>query len=85
MDGPYEPVSQEIKNLAIADMTFTHNMWVTTRVRNVLAQNGIHTLGQLLECSWDELMDMRNFGAISLAHVKTKLESMGLSLKEQTW
>lgn len=80
-----QEVPQYLLDLPVSEMTFHHNPWVTTRVRNVLQQNGIQTLGQLLGCSWDVLMDMRNFGAISLAHVKTKLEGMGLKLKEPGW
>lgn len=85
MESVSAQVSPEVRDLAIADMNFDRNPWVTTRVRNVLQQNGIHTLGQLLECTWVDLVDMRNFGAISLAHVKSKLESMGLKLKEPGW
>lgn len=85
MENVSVQVSPETKDLAIADMNFANNPWVTTRVRNVLQQHGIHTLGQLLECTWVDLMDMRNFGAISLAHVKSKLESMDLRLREPGW
>lgn len=85
MDGNCASDTDQIRSLAIADMTFDHNPWVTTRVRNVLGQNGIHNLGQLLECTWQDLVKMRNFGAISLACVKSKLGSMGLKLKEQGW
>lgn len=77
--------TEEDLNLPIEEMTFRHNKWVTTRVRNVLGQNGIHTLGDLLRYREDELLGMRNFGAISLAEVVAKLDSMGLKLKEGGW
>jgi DNA-directed RNA polymerase alpha subunit len=73
------------QDLKIEEITFHHNPWVTTRVRNVLRQNGIHTLSQLLELTEEDLGDMRNLGAISLANIKVKLESMGLKLKEPGW
>lgn len=75
----------KIEELKIQEMTFHHNKWITTRVRNVLGQNGIHTLEQLLGYTEKELLGMDNFGAISLANLKVKLESMGLKLKEPGW
>lgn len=80
-----QEVPQYLLDLPISEMTFHHNKWITTRVRNVLQQNGIHTLGELLQYDEGELADMRNLGAISLANIKVKLESMGLSLKEPGW
>ena len=74
-----------VEDLLIEEMTFHHNKWITTRVRNVLRQNNIHTLGDLLKYNEYELHDMRNLGAISLANIKVKLESMGLKLKEPGW
>lgn len=78
-------IPQSLLDLPISEMTFHHNKWITTRVRNVLGQNGIHTLGQLLEYDEYQLHDMRNLGAISLANIKVKLEAMGLKLKEPGW
>lgn len=80
-----EQTPQDLLDLPIQEMTFHHNKWITTRVRNVLGQNGIHTLGQLLEYTEDDLRDMRNFGVISLVNVKVKLDSLGLKLKEPGW
>lgn len=78
-------IEENRSNLLISEMTFHHNKWITTRVRNVLRQNGIHTLEQLLGHTEADLLGMDNFGAISLANVKVKLESMGLGLKEPGW
>lgn len=78
-------VPQYLLELPIQEMTFHHNKWVTTRVRNTLGQNGIHTLAQLLELTEEDLSRMRNLGAVSLANIKVKLDSMGLSLKEPGW
>lgn len=80
-----EERTPDVDDLKIEEMTFHHNKWVTTRVRNVLQQNGIHTLGQLLEFTPYQLKDMRNLGIISLTNIQVKLESMGLQLKEPGW
>lgn len=71
-------------NLQIQDMRFT-NKWIGTRVRNALQGAGIHTLGDLLERTPVELMGIPHFGAISLAEVVAKLDSMGLKLRDQGW
>jgi DNA-directed RNA polymerase alpha subunit len=75
----------KIEQLPIAEITFHHNKWITTRVRNVLQQNGIMTLGDLLQQTEFDLQDLRNLGAVSLANIKVKLDSMGLKLKEDGW
>lgn len=70
--------------LKIEDMSFT-NRWIGARVRNALMGSGITTLGELLERSPQELRMIPHFGAISLAEVVAKLESMGLKLRDQSW
>lgn len=76
---------RRLEDLPISEMTFHHNQWITTRVRNVLQQNGIHSLAELLGYTEKELLSFDNFGAISLAEVKAKLDTMGLKLKEEGW
>lgn len=71
-------------DLRIEDMSFT-NRWIGTRVRNALQGAGIHTLGELLERTPEELRLIPHFGAISLAEVVAKLDSMGLKLRDQSW
>lgn len=73
------------QDLLIAEMTFPHNKWITTRIRNTLQQNGIHCLAELLGYTEQELLGFDNFGAICLAEVKAKLDTMGLKLKEEGW
>jgi len=78
-------IPQHVLDRPIMEMTFQHNKWITTRVRNTLGRNGIHTLGELLGYTEKELLGFDNFGAICLAEVKAKLDTMGLKLKEDGW
>lgn len=54
---------------------------LTVRTLNSLKRVGVHHVGDLLEYSIEDLMDIRNFGEKSVDEVKEKIESMGLSLK----
>ena len=49
---------------------------------NCLKREGIHTVGELISRSEQDLLDIRNFGAKSIDEVKLKLHEMGLSLKD---
>lgn len=54
---------------------------LTQRSYNCLKREGIHTIGELLSHTEQDLLDIRNFGMKSIDEVKEKLESMGLALK----
>jgi DNA-directed RNA polymerase subunit alpha len=54
---------------------------LTVRSLNCLKREGVHTIGDLLNYSLEDLMDIRNFGEKSVIEVKDKIESMGLNLK----
>ena len=54
----------------------------TVRSYNCLKREGIHTVGELVGRSEQDLLDIRNFGAKSIEEVKQKLIDMGLSLKD---
>jgi DNA-directed RNA polymerase subunit alpha len=56
---------------------------LTVRSLNCLKREGVHTIGDLLNLSLEDLMDIRNFGEKSVVEVKEKIESMGLSLKDK--
>lgn len=56
---------------------------LTVRTLNSLKRVGVHTVGDLVEYSAEDLMDIRNFGEKSVDEVKEKIEAMGLSLKEK--
>jgi DNA-directed RNA polymerase subunit alpha len=55
---------------------------LTVRSYNCLKREGIHTVGELVTRSEQDLMDIRNFGAKSIDEVKAKLVEMGLALKD---
>ena len=54
---------------------------LTVRSLNCLKREGVHTVGDLLNYSLEDLMDIRNFGEKSVIEVKDKIEAMGLALK----
>jgi len=55
---------------------------LTVRSYNCLKREGIHTVGELISRSEQDLLDIRNFGAKSIDEVKAKLAEMGLALKD---
>ena len=55
---------------------------LTVRSYNCLKREGIHTVGELVARSEQDLLDIRNFGAKSIDEVKAKLIDMGLALKD---
>src|SRR5207302_4869008 len=55
---------------------------LTVRSYNCLKREGIHTVGELVARSEQDLLDLCNFGAKSIDEVKSKLVSMGLALKD---
>jgi len=54
---------------------------LSVRARKCMGRLNIHTLGELLSKSPDELMEARNFGVTSLNEVREKLTELGLSLR----
>ena len=56
---------------------------LSVRSYNCLKREGINTVGDLVEESEAELMDIRNFGQKSIDEVKAKLEELGLGLREE--
>ncbi len=55
---------------------------LTVRSYNCLKREGIHTVGELVSRSRQDLLDIRNFGEKSIDEVQAKLAEMGLSLKD---
>jgi len=55
---------------------------LTVRSYNCLKREGIHTVGELVNRSEADLLDIRNFGSKSIDEVKAKLVSMGMSMKD---
>jgi DNA-directed RNA polymerase subunit alpha len=56
---------------------------LSVRSYNCLKREGVNTVGELVEKSEPELVDIRNFGQKSIEEVKAKLEELGLSLREE--
>jgi DNA-directed RNA polymerase subunit alpha len=54
---------------------------LSVRAYNCLKRQGVNNIGQLTECTENDLMNVRNFGAKSIEEVKDKLTDMGLGLK----
>ncbi len=55
---------------------------LTVRSYNCLRRERIHTVGELVARSEQDLLDIRNFGAKSIGEVKQKLTGMGLALRD---
>src|SRR4029079_8920441 len=56
---------------------------LSVRSYNCLKREGLNTLGDVVQKSESELMDIRNFGQKSIDEVKLKLEELGLGLREE--
>jgi DNA-directed RNA polymerase subunit alpha len=64
------------------DEQLAADLALPVRSYNCLKREGIHTVGELISRSEQDLLDIRNFGAKSIDEVKAKLVEMGLSLKD---
>lgn len=74
-----EPVDAEMQakmNMHIDDLE------LSGRAANCLRNANIRTVGELLECSADQLMSFKNFGEKSLVEIVDKLAEIGMYLKE---
>ena len=56
---------------------------LSVRSYNCLKREGINTVGDLVQKSEAELMDIRNFGQKSIDEVKGVLEELALGLREE--
>jgi DNA-directed RNA polymerase subunit alpha len=76
--GP-SPVDEQLA----ADLALpVEDLNLTVRSYNCLKREGVHTVGELISRSEQDLLDIRNFGAKSIDEVKLKLHEMGLGLKD---
>ena len=76
--GP-SPVDEQLAeplSLPIEDLN------LTVRSYNCLKREGIHTVGELVARSEQDLLDIRNFGTKSIVEVKMTLHNLGLSLRD---
>ena len=56
---------------------------LSIRSENCLLRGGIHTIGDLLHKTKDDLLKIRNLGKISLKEIGEKLDNAGLKLREK--
>ncbi len=56
------------------------DLQLSGRAFRCLEQEGIRTLGELVQRTEDQLLELKNFGETSLNEVKDKLEQLGLHL-----
>ncbi|MBE6477953.1 MAG: DNA-directed RNA polymerase subunit alpha [Propionibacteriaceae bacterium] len=76
--GP-SPVDEQLA----ADLALpVDDLHLSVRSYNCLKREGIHTVGELVSRSEQDLLDIRNFGSKSIDEVKEKLAELGLSLKD---
>lgn len=59
------------------------DMDLTVRSYNCLKREGVTTVGELIQKSEEDLLEIRNFGQKSIDEVKAKLEEMGLGLAKK--
>ena len=78
---PSPPVTEDGQTGDLAIVIEDLNLSV--RSYNCLKREGINTVGDLIEKSEAELMDIRNFGQKSIDEVKAKLDELGLTLREE--
>ncbi len=78
--GP-SPVDEQIAeslNLPVEDLD------LSVRSYNCLKREGIHTVGELVARSEEDLLDIRNFGSKSIDEVKETLAGLGLALRDSS-
>ena len=61
----------------------TAEIGLSVRTTNCLEERGIFTVGDLLNCTPDDLLSISNFGEKTLGEVYFALESIGFHRKSQ--
>ncbi len=77
--GP-EPGEDEVSGVLAQPI---EDLDLTVRSYNCLKREGVTTVGELIEKTEEDLLEIRNFGQKSIDEVKAKLEELGLSLKKK--
>jgi DNA-directed RNA polymerase subunit alpha len=76
--GPAEGEGEVAGDLALP----IEELNLSVRSYNCLKREGVNTVGELVQRSEQELTDIRNFGQKSIDEVKSKLDELGLGLRE---
>ena len=74
----------ECENFTRNDAPFFSRLNTSARLLMVMKREGIETVDKLCALSQRDLMKLPNFGIISLKEVETKLEALGLKLRQET-
>ncbi len=77
--GP-EPGEEEASGVLAQPI---EEMDLTVRSYNCLKREGVQTVGELVEKTEEDLLEIRNFGQKSIDEVKAKLEELGLGLSKK--
>ena len=75
--GPQTDETSKIASMPIEELD------LSVRPYNCLKRAGINTLGDLLQKTEDEVVNVKNFGRKSLDEVKEKLAGFGLELRRR--
>ena len=76
--SPVEEQVSESLNLPVEDLE------LSVRSYNCLKREGIHTVGELVARSEEDLLDIRNFGTKSIDEVRETLAGLGLTLRDSS-
>lgn len=81
VEGPLAPEELDTETAPSYVDDPVEKLELSVRSLNCLKREGINTVGDLLNYSIEELMDIRNFGEKSVDEVREKIEAMGLNLR----
>jgi DNA-directed RNA polymerase subunit alpha len=77
--GP-EPGEEEASGILAQPI---EEMELTVRSYNCLKREGVQSVGDLVQRTEEDLLEIRNFGQKSIDEVKAKLQEMGLELRRK--
>ncbi|MBE6937550.1 MAG: DNA-directed RNA polymerase subunit alpha [Ruminococcaceae bacterium] len=81
--APAQAVSADDNKSAAIDSMTIEELDLSVRSFNCLKRANINTVGELVNCSEEDMMRVRNLGRKSLEEVINKLSSLGLSLASE--
>ena len=81
--APAQAVSADDNKSAAIDSMTIEELDLSVRSFNCLKRANINTVGELVNCSEEDMMRVRNLGRKSLEEVINKLASLGLSLASE--
>lgn len=76
----YDPSTLSDDERALLDRPIS-DLNLSVRARKCMVRLGLSTIGELLRCTGDDLLECKNFGVTSLNEVREKLTEAGLKLR----